>query len=88
MIITLLKLTTVGLPHRDVNPFSLVFISDVGLMFVLFQAWVDQQTTSDLLEAKQKKRERFGDEVDFEAYEKPLKQNINQKIQEFERTQS
>lgn len=52
------------------------------------QVWLEQQTTSDLLNARQKKRDRYGHEVDFETYEKPLKQNISAKIKEFENAQS
>ena len=54
----------------------------------VFQAWVEQVTTEDLLNAKQAKRDRYGDEIDFDTYEKPLKQNMTTKVNEFKKTQT
>lgn len=38
--------------------------------------WKDQPSTQDLKRAKEEKRARFGFEVDFENYEKPLEESI------------
>ena len=37
-----------------------------------------------LTDAKQEKRLRFGEDVDFDNYEKPLRQNISVKEKELE----
>jgi len=57
------------------------------LNFCFLQAWVEQVTTAELLKDKQEKRNRYGDDIDFEDYEKPLKQNMTTKIKEFQRSQ-
>lgn len=43
---------------------------------IIFQVWKDQPTTQDLKQAKEEKRTRFGFEIDFENYEKPLEKSI------------
>ena len=49
---------------------------------------MEQVTTEDILKARQEKRDRYGDEVDFDTYEKPLKKNISTKVKEFESLQT
>lgn len=48
------------------------------------QNWEAEPTTEDLLNEKERKRQRFGHEVDFDDFAMPLKQNIDRKINEFQ----
>jgi len=48
------------------------------------QNWEAEPTTEDLLNEKERKRQRFGHEVDFDDFAMPLKQNIDKKIHEFQ----
>lgn len=43
-------------------------------------AWSRQPDTKELLKQNMDKRERYGDEIDFETYQKPLKSNIEKVI--------
>jgi len=46
--------------------------------------WTSYPTTEDLMQAKKDDRSRYGDEVDFDSYKKPLKQNIDIIIDKFQ----
>nr|CAB3221664.1 ankyrin repeat and EF-hand domain-containing protein 1 [Phallusia mammillata] len=54
------------------------------ITFTPRKTWTEQKTTQDLLNAKQEKRIRFGHEVDFDDFEKPLKKNITARVKEFQ----
>lgn len=48
------------------------------------RAWVTQPTTQDLLDEKQKRRDQFTWEVDFDDFEMPFKKNISTKCKAME----
>ncbi|XP_041721886.1 ankyrin repeat and EF-hand domain-containing protein 1 [Coregonus clupeaformis] len=54
-------------------------VNKVDISYVPKTVWGKQTSTSQLVEKKQKKRERFSYEVDFEDFMMPFSKNIQQK---------
>lgn len=55
-----------------------------NIMFNPKKAWLEQPSTQQVTDAKQEKRIRFGEMIDFDDYEKPLKQNMTKTVNNFD----
>lgn len=51
------------------------------IIFRPLHAWTDQETTEQLLEAKQTARDRYGWDVDFPNFKMPFQKSISTKLE-------
>lgn len=54
------------------------------ITYVPLKAWVKQPTTEDLLQEKQKRRDQFTWEVDFDDFQMPFNKNISNRCKAME----
>ncbi|XP_056125405.1 ankyrin repeat and EF-hand domain-containing protein 1a isoform X2 [Rhinichthys klamathensis goyatoka] len=61
-------------------------LNKLDISFVPRTTWKNQLTTSELMERKERRRQRFSFEVDFDDFKMPFNKNIQKKSVEFELT--
>ncbi|TRY99825.1 hypothetical protein DNTS_014885 [Danionella cerebrum] len=59
-------------------------LNKLDISFVPRTSWKNQLTTRELMESKERRRQRFSFEVDFEDFKMPFNKNIQKKTVEFE----
>eukprot|EP00112_Aurelia_sp_Birch-Aquarium-sp1_P002352 Seg1259.4 transcript_id=Seg1259.4/GoldUCD/mRNA.D3Y31 product="Ankyrin repeat and EF-hand domain-containing protein 1" protein_id=Seg1259.4/GoldUCD/D3Y31 len=69
---------------RAASVIGMAHEQEESITFTPRRVWVAQQTTTDLLIAKEVRRQRYGYEVDFADYQPPFQKYVTERVAELE----
>jgi len=69
---------------RAASVIGMAHEQEESIVFIPRRVWVPQQTTTDLLLAKEIRRQRYGYEIDFPGYRPPFQKYVEERATELE----